>query len=127
MDLSVADLAGFDPANTFAVVELNEGREQVARNVLYFARPREINLPAAHLTTEIVADQTGYAVRVSSNTLARDIAISFADLDAEPSDNYFDLLPGESVSVQIESKSSLAALKAAMHVMSLSDAITPTT
>ena len=127
MDLSMHNLAGFDAANTFAVVELNQGREQVARNVLYFARPREINLPAAQLTTEIVAYQKGYVVRVSSNTLARVVAISFGDIDAELSDNYFDLLPGESVSVHIDSKSNLATLKAAMRVISLSDATTPAT
>jgi beta-mannosidase len=125
MDLSVADLAGFDAANTFAVVELNQGKQQVARNILYFAKPREINLPAAHLTTEIVADRTGYIVRISSSTLARDVAMSFGDLDAEPSDNYFDLLPGESISVHIESKSSLSTLKAAMQVMSLADSTAP--
>ena len=127
MDLSVADLAGFDAANTFAVMELNQGKQQVARNILFFAKPLEINLPTTHLTTEIVADRTGYIVRISSSTLARDVAMSFGDLDAEPSDNYFDLLPGETVSVHIVSKSSLASLKASMRVMSLADTTTPTT
>jgi len=125
MDLSVADLAAFDPANTFAAVELEEGKERIARNTLYFARPRAMNLPVAHLSAEIAADRTGYTVHISSDTLARDVALSFGNLDAEPSDNYFDLLPGETVSVHIASMFRLAQLKAAMHVMSLTDATTP--
>jgi beta-mannosidase len=125
MDFSVDNLAGFTPANTFAVLDLGDDKELVARNILYFAKPRDINLPVARLTASIVPDRTGYAVHISSNTLARDVAVSFGELDAEPSDNYFDLLPGETVSLHVASKSSLAALQAAMHVISLADAAKP--
>jgi beta-mannosidase len=126
MDMSVADVVGFDPANTFAVVELDEGKAQVARNILYFARPQAMNLPPSHLSAEIGADRTGYVVRISSDALARDVVVSFGKLDAEPADNYFDLLPGETVSIRVVSTSGLAQLKAAMHVISLGDATTPT-
>jgi len=125
MDFSAADFPGFDPANTFAVLELVEGKKQIARNVLYFARPRDLNLPTPHLTAEIAVDRTGYEVRVSSDTLARDVAVSFENLDAEPSDDYFDLLPGETGDLHVFSKANFAALKAAINVVSLADAVTP--
>src|ERR1035441_7660536 len=76
MDMSVADVVGFDPANTFAVVELDEGKAQVARNILYFARPQAMNLPPSHLSAEIGADRTGYVVRISSDALARDVVVA---------------------------------------------------
>jgi beta-mannosidase len=54
--------------------------------------------------------------------LARSVYVSFGDLDAKYSDNYFDLIPGESVEVRISSPSSLEDLKAQMKIVSLVDA-----
>jgi beta-mannosidase len=38
------------------------------------------------------------------------------------SDNYFDMLPGETVEIAVTSESSLDALKAQLRVISLTDA-----
>jgi beta-mannosidase len=48
--------------------------------------------------------------------------LSFGDLDVQASDNYFDLLPGEAVSVTLKTPSSIEQLKSAMQVQSLTDA-----
>ena len=34
-------------------------------------------------------------IRITSPVLARDVYLSFGDLDVQVSDNYFNLLPGE--------------------------------
>jgi beta-mannosidase len=62
---------------------------------------------------------------LQSAQLARDVYLSFGDLDAKFSDNYVDLLPGESVQIEVSSKSSLDQLRQAMKVTSLSDAFLP--
>jgi beta-mannosidase len=54
--------------------------------------------------------------------LARSVYLSFGDLDVQVSDNYFDMLPGETVEIKATSKASLDALKAQMKVISLTDA-----
>jgi beta-mannosidase len=54
--------------------------------------------------------------------LARSVYLSFGDLDTEISDNYFDVLPGETVEVSVRSAASLDALKAQLKVISLTDA-----
>jgi beta-mannosidase len=54
--------------------------------------------------------------------LARSIYVSFGDLDAKFSDNYFNLLPGETATTTVTSAASLEALKAQMKVISLMDA-----
>ena len=54
--------------------------------------------------------------------LARSVYLSFGDLDVKVSDNYFDLLPGETVEVTLTSAVSLEALRAQMKVISLTDA-----
>jgi beta-mannosidase len=54
--------------------------------------------------------------------LARSVYLSFGDLDVKVSDNYFDLLPGETVEIIATSSASLDALKAQLKVVSLTDA-----
>ena len=44
---------------------------------------------------------------MSSAVLARSVYLSFGNLDVKVSDNYFDVLPGETVEVTAESKASL--------------------
>ena len=63
-----------------------------------------------------------FSVRITSPVLARSVYLSFGNLDVKVSDNYFDVLPGESVEVTVETKASLDEVKAQMKVMSLTDA-----
>lgn len=59
---------------------------------------------------------------ITSPVLARDVYLSFGELDVKVSDNYFDLLPGETEQIGVSSAVSLDELKARLHVISLSDA-----
>ena len=54
--------------------------------------------------------------------LARSVYLSFGNLDVQVSDNYFDLLPGETAEIAVTSAASLDELKAQLKVISLTDA-----
>jgi beta-mannosidase len=54
--------------------------------------------------------------------LARSVYLSFGNLDVQVSDNYFDLLPGETAEIKVSGVVSLDALKAQLKVISLIDA-----
>ena len=54
--------------------------------------------------------------------LARSVYLSFGELDVKVSDNYFDLLPGETAEIAVSGAVSLDALKAQLKVISLTDA-----
>ena len=54
--------------------------------------------------------------------LARSVYLSFGNLDVKLSDNYFDLLPGETEEITATGAVSLDALKAQLKVISLTDA-----
>jgi beta-mannosidase len=66
-----------------------------------------------------------YRLTLSSDRLARDVYISFGDLDANVSDNYFDLPPGRSAEITITSSVPLDQLRSALRVVSLVDAFLP--
>jgi beta-mannosidase len=82
----------------------------------------EIHLPPAPLKTELAKGGDSYRLKVSSPVLARSVYISFGEVDAEVSDNYFDLLPGQTVEITIQSAASEDELRSGLKVVSLVDA-----
>jgi beta-mannosidase len=106
--------AGSDPARTIAVAELLvDGR--VTSRVLVSAAPKTMTLPDPGLT----ATWEGDRLTLTATKLARALWLDFGKVEATPSDNAFDLLPGESVTVTVASKASAAALRRALSVRTL--------
>ena len=56
--------------------------------------------------------------------LARSVYVTFGDASPELSDNYFDLLPGETVDLTVKGRETLDTLKTSLKVVSLADAFT---
>jgi len=114
-------LNGADPHATFAVFELLDGDKVVSRNLVFFDEAKTLDLPVPQIRTSLEAGSDGYTLKLSSDTLARNVWISFGDLDAEVSDNAFDLLPGQNVTVTVHSKAALEKLKQALQMQDLAD------
>jgi beta-mannosidase len=114
-------LNGADPHATFAVFELLDGDKVVSRNLVFFDEAKTLALPAPRIESSLEADGNGYKLTLSSDTLARDVWVSFGDLDAELSDNAFDLLPGQRMTLTVHSKASLEKLKQALQVQDLAN------
>jgi len=129
--LPLVQLSGANALNwsgLVGVADLTVGGHEVSRNLVYFVPSKQIVLPHVSVAAEITQAGDGYEVTLSSPGLARDVYVSFGELDAEFSDNYLDLLPGEKQTIRITSKASLADLKSQMKVVSLADAFsTPVT
>jgi beta-mannosidase len=83
----------------------------------------DLELPAAP-KIETTLNQSGgdYTVTLQSSSLARSVYVSFADLDVQSSDNYFDLLPAEPVTLHLTSSATLEQIKSALKTMSLTEA-----
>jgi beta-mannosidase len=64
----------------------------------------------------------GRSLTLTATNLARAVQIGFGTLAAQPSDNGFDLLPGESVTVTIDSAADPAALSRALTLSTLAAA-----
>ena len=118
----LTDAGAADTSRVFVVADLTVVSEATSRNLAYLAPVKEVHLKPAALKVETTGLNGSYKVRVTSPVLARDIYLSFGDLDVKLSDNYFDLLPGESNEITITTKASLDALKAQLKVISLRDA-----
>ena len=118
----LSDAGAANTSRVFIVADLTEGGTKLSRNVVYLAPVKEVRLKPAQLKVETTGTKGSYKVRVTSPVLARSVYLSFGGLDVEVSDNYFDLLPGETVEITATSAASLDALKAQLRVVSLTDA-----
>jgi beta-mannosidase len=99
-------LRHIDPTRVVLVVELaGASGGRLARSLFYFAKTKDLALPDPELSVLVTPDGAGEGatVRVSARRLARDVRLDADPAPAEReqmfSDNYFDLLPGESVTV----------------------------
>jgi len=114
-----------DPDQSFLVVDLEIASKRVSRNLLFFDVMHNLKLPVApKIESTLSASGGGYTVMLRSAQLARDVFLSFGDLDVHTSDNYFDLLPGESVIIGFKSSAPIDQIREAMKVVSLTDAFT---
>ncbi|HUJ96303.1 MAG TPA: glycoside hydrolase family 2 protein [Terriglobales bacterium] len=118
-------LKNFDPDKTFITTELVVGNKPVSNNLLFLAPPKELQLPAPKITNELSQSGSAYRLKLASDVLAKDVYVSFGDLDATYSDNYIDLLPGQPVEIEVKSPASLDQLKSALKIVSLTDAFAP--
>ncbi len=117
--------AGADPTKSFLVFDLDVAGKRVSRNTIFFGVMHDLDLPVAPKIDAAIAkaiDGNGYTVTLKSPVLARSAYVSFGDNDAQFSDNYVDVLPGEPVTITVKSPASLDELKSSMKIATLTDA-----
>jgi beta-mannosidase len=120
--LKLTQAGATDTSRVFVVAELMAGGTTVSRNLTYLAPVKEVHLKPATLQVDASGANGKLHIKVGSPVLARSVYVSFGNLDAKVSDNYFDLLPGETVEITAETKAGLDEVKAQMKVTSLTDA-----
>jgi beta-mannosidase len=118
----LADAGAQDTSRVFVVAELTASGAQISRNIVYLAPTKGVHLKPAQLTVETTGAKDSYKIRITSPVLARSVYLSFGDLDVKISDNYFDLMPGETVEIAAKGAVTIDALKAQLKVISLADA-----
>jgi beta-mannosidase len=114
-----AYLKGADPARTFAVYDLYDGDHPISRAIVYFAAAKSMALPEPGVVREITGSAGAYTLTLKATRLARAVWIGFGDTDVDVSDNAFDLLPGETVTLTLKTAADFAALRRALTVRTL--------
>ena len=111
-----------DPRRSFLVFDLAVDKKNVSRNLVFFDVTHNLELPAPDIETAVGESGGEYTVSLKSPKLARNVYLSFGNLDVEVSDNYFDILPGEPATVRIKTSATLEVLKSELKSTSLTDA-----
>ncbi len=111
-----------DLSKLVLAVDFNTGGETVSQNLAYLVPTKQVHLLPAKIETAITQKGKNVDVTLSSKVLARDVYLTFGDVNATVSDNYFDLLPGEPRTITIDSPADATQISAALKVVSLVDA-----
>jgi beta-mannosidase len=122
MPLSDLVPPGIDSASVFIRSDLTVDGKLVSTNLTYLVPTHEIHLPPTTIQTDVQPASGGYAMRLSSPVLARDVYLTFGSLDVEPSDNYIDLLPGQPVEITLKTTAAIDQVRSQLKVVSLVDA-----
>lgn len=92
-------------------------------NLFYFAIPKELLLKKPDIKLNFQNEAPGnYTIRLRSNYLAKNIHLYIENADADFSNNYFDLLPNEDITIKCKTSLSLDQLKQQLKYESLYDA-----
>ena len=77
----LTDAGAADTSRVFIVADLTAGGAEISRNLIYLAPIKEIHLKPAALKVETTGANGSYKIRVTSPVLARNVYLSFGNLD----------------------------------------------
>lgn len=88
-------LKGNSKENVVLSLSLIHDDKKLTENVFYFDEVKDLDLPKVSPKLSVSSDDNGYRVEISSEQLAKNVYLSIPGSIGQFSDNYFDLLPGE--------------------------------
>jgi len=97
------------------------GKTEAVSNNYLMARNKEIDFPKATITASSAVAKGGFDVTVESDVFARGVFLSIDGIDNFFADNYFDLLPGEPVTVHVTTSLSKAEFDRQLRSVSMCD------
>ena len=109
-----------DTTQIFFSVKLLKGDKLLASYVSYFSEPKDLKLLKSEITRVIKETGDGFSITLTADKLVKDLYI-FTDLQGWFSDNCFDLLPGEKVTVNFKTKEKIDNFGEKLKLFSLID------
>lgn len=115
-------LARKDTRNLLFSAELIEDGKSVSRNVFFFRPFKELNVPNPQVDHTIVKADNGFQIELKTDKLAKNVYLQIGDEEGFFTDNYFDMLPGEKITINLKTKILEEKLNELLTVRTLDDA-----
>jgi beta-mannosidase len=120
------ELPKVNAAESVLAVRFKNGTQTLAEKLYYFVSPKDLKLTPPTIDYTLTSSPTGQVLTLRANTLAKNVFLQFRgegvnQRNVRFSTNFFDLLPGETKIVQIESEKPFAATKEQLLIQSLID------
>ncbi|MGN8036649.1 beta-mannosidase [Chitinophaga sp. 22321] len=121
---TAAILKGKNPATVIFYAQLRIDNKDMERNIFYFVAAKEMNLEVPHLdiaTSKVANDRGVVYIRLKTDKLARNIYLSLDNAQATEhfEENYFDLLPGETRTIRLQTRQLPEIIQQALKVTTL--------
>jgi beta-mannosidase len=76
------------------------------KSLHFFSSPKDLNLPKGKINKEIIKTKNGFSITLKSDVLQKDVFLFTKNKD-HFSDNFFDLLPNESITIEFKTSANL--------------------
>jgi beta-mannosidase len=116
-------ISQMDTSKIVFVAKLWKGKELMASNQLYFAAPKNLSLEKPEIIKKIVSNGNNYTISLTSGNLVKNLYLSIED-EGKFSDNYFDIMPGETKVITFKSIGEIANFENKLTLVSLVDSYT---
>jgi len=114
----------YDPRNLILWMELESETGDTSSSIQLFARPKHLELEHPVYEQELSANGDGtYSLKLESSSVALWVWLELTDSDAQYSDNFFHIQPGNPVCLMIRPQGtlSLEELKSQLRIRSIVD------
>lgn len=123
LSMNVDQLINNHPKSEVVIhARLKDDKGKVYTNNYFLLQQKEIQYPRATISKQINAVDGGYEVHLTSDKFARAVFMSLNGIDNFFENNYFDILPEETVNIKVNSTLPAADFEKQLKVVSLSEA-----
>lgn len=118
--------SGIDKKNVFVVLSLSQNGKEIYRDIKTLVSLKYMNLPKPVINIRRIEKSLDNEMILTSSTVAKNVYVSLIDetgkqLAANFTDNYFDLLPGESRTIKLHDGQNIGKHKIKVQAVSLVD------
>jgi beta-mannosidase len=113
---------GKDTRNLVFVAELRVNGEIISKNHYYFRPFKELATVSPVVEHTIARVDSGFHIELTTNKLAKNVYLQMGSEEGFFSDNYFDLLPDEKVTIHLKTEITEAKLREVLTIRTLDDA-----
>ncbi|TVQ08989.1 MAG: hypothetical protein EA361_15995, partial [Bacteroidetes bacterium] len=115
-------LNGANKESSVLMATLTRDGEILAGNHHYFELPKNLQLIKPDITYASRKVAEGYEVTLETNTVARNVYLHFPETRGWWTDNFFELIPGQTQTVVFETSETISNPADLLQVRSLADA-----
>lgn len=113
--------SGVDLSFAFLHTELKIDNRIISENTLYFTEYKYLNWPPPRIHWKIEYNNEGYIMILRSDQMAKSVFICTRQIESHFSDNYFDLLPGSEVRINVFTEADIEELRQDIEILTLWD------
>ncbi len=112
---------GIPKSQTAIWVKLKKGGKVVSEQKLFFIEPKVMNLPLPAISRRTLPSEGGLQIELTANHLAKGVYLYLENDDGHFSDNFFDMMPGESRVIEFTSDKPLLHLDQLLQIKTVRD------
>ncbi len=109
-------------SNAVFTSELIENGKVLSKNSYYFLPFKNLNIPTPEVTHSVTKTTDGFAITLTTDKLAKNVYLQIGDEDGFFSDNYFDMLANEKLTIKLKTNISEEKLNEVLTIRTLVDA-----